>query len=530
MPHIDAILKALYSEPGWDTLALVLRVLFMVAMARILLLLLRPVSTVPVTQVVRPGVGFVVLVLVPFLGLLAHQATWHLTGFTRPAFMKFMQQYDRRQFNPARTINRGRILDRNGKILAFTYLNDQKQPRRQYPHHGAACHVTGYLDPTYGLTGIEAAANATLSGGRLENAEDWRELGKQWLAGEQEIKGDDVKVSLDIELQRAAWKAMAERPGAVMVLDVRTGQILVLLSTPTFDPEQIGAGLFQSDDPSARMLNRATQGLYPPGSTFKVLGAAVAAKAGFTAHLSCTGDGYTTHVQYPRIQDHDFYERSGSWHGHGSLGLNEALAESCNEFFSQLSVRMGLDKLVTTAESFGFGQAAELFTGPNGTIRITKGPGIRLRASDRYGLAQVGIGQGNLVCSPAHMLLVTAAIANQGRLLQPTLHAGKAPTIWTQALSPAHAGKVAAAMRRVVTDGTGRGLRDAAYPMAGKTGTAQNPHGASHAWFTGFAPYGAPRLAIVVLVENAGYGSVHAVPVVRAVFDKARELGYLGGE
>jgi penicillin-binding protein A len=528
MAGIDSFLHSLYSEPGWDTLAVVLRVLFMVAMAMVLLLLLRPAGGPEKRGVVHPGPVFFFVVFLPFAGVLVYQASWQLIGHTRPSFMKFMQQYDRRQFNPARAINRGRILDRHEKVLAFTYVDAQKRPQRQYPHAGAACHVTGYMDPIYGLAGVEAASNATLVGGRLENAEDWKELGKQWLSGDQEIRGEDVKLSIDIELQRVAWRSMAERPGAVVAMDVRTGQLLVVLSTPTFDPGQLEPDMFTGEDNRAALLNRATHGVYPPGSTFKTLLAAAAVRAGFREPLNCTGDGFTTSVQYPRIKDHEFYERPGAWHGHGALRLDTAMAESCNEFFAQLGVRLGPQALRDMAEGFHFGEQAVLYQGLNGMLRIAPGAGITLRDSDRYGLAQASIGQGRIVASPAHMLLVTAGIANQGRLMKPRLQAGLPPELWSQPLTPTQAAAVAATMRAVVTDGTGRALRDLPFPVAGKTGTAQTPRGNSHAWFTAFAPYGSPRVAICVLVEHGGYGSTSALPVAREVLRKAAELGYLG--
>jgi peptidoglycan glycosyltransferase len=524
MPALDAILRELYAEPGWATLALVLRVGFMIALARILFLLLFARRSGPSGEGL--GIGFAVLVLLPFLAVLGHQASWQLAGRMRPDFLRFMQQYDRRQFNPARAIQRGKILDRQGKILAFTYVDGRQQPRRQYPHREAACHLTGYMHPIYGLSGIEAAAHTRLTGGQLAKPEDWKELGRQMLAGQAEIRGEDVRLSVDIELQRAAWRALRDRRGTVIALDPRNGQILALVSAPGFDPESITPALFAPDAGEARLLNRATHGLYPPGSTFKILGAAAAVRAGAVEHLLCAGQGFTTHAHYPRIRDHEYYERGG-WGGHGRIGMEEALAASCNEFFAQLNVRLGLPALQATAAGFRFAESAILFQGSDGALRLPAGPGIDLREGDRYGLAQVGIGQGNLVCSPAHLLVLAAGVANQGRVWRPTLDPEAAPQAWGQPLTAGQAAKVAAAMRRVVTHGTGKGLRDLPFAVAGKTGTAQNPRGAAHAWFVGFAPYAQPRVAVVALLENAGYGSAHALPVAREVLVKAGELGYL---
>jgi peptidoglycan glycosyltransferase len=275
-------------------------------------------------------------------------------------------------------------------------------------------------------------------------------------------------------------------------------------------------------------MNRATQGFYPPGSTFKVLMAALAIDAGFSGTLYCQADGYTTSSHYRKIRDHEYYSarRAGKrWEGFGNLDLATALAKSSNVFFAQLGVRYGHEAFERNAERFLFGHQIRLYPGTDRTGAISTGRVPRIAESDLYGLAQASIGQGKMMATPAHMATIAAAVANQGIAMQPRLMAGDPPTVLARYMPAGTAQRLARMMRRVVTDGTGRGIDRDDLAIAGKTGTAENPHGKSHSWFIGFAPAGRPALAVAVLVEQGGFGSQTAAPIARDLFLRARDLG-----
>ncbi len=523
---LEQLMRALYADPAWARFAVVLRVFFMLCLARVLWLLIRSGRREGEAGSLRFHAGYWMLLVLPFVGVLAYQASWQLAGFARPKFVRFMQLYDRRQFNPAHTASRGRILDAKGRILAYSVEINGKSTR-QYPHGPAFAHTIGYSDPFHGFAGVEGAANTTLSGGRYETREDWEQLGRDLLAGKARARGADVRLTLDIDLQRAAYDALAGRAGAVVALEPATGAILVMTSSPSYDPNHLHGGLF-TGDPSARVLNRAAQGVYPPGSTFKAVVAAAAIRTGNTGPLDCPADGYTTSSRYPRIRDHEYYEArdsGGRWSGYGRLDLPTAFAKSSNVYFAQLGVKVGLPALRETAQGFGFGELFTFFAGSNRTMGFSVSRIPDLSRGDLYGLAQISIGQGKLVVSPAQMALVCAAVANHGELMRPRLEVSQPPQLWRPAMTRDQAGAVGVLMRRVVTSGTGRPLASLPFACAGKTGTAENPRGAAHAWFIGYAPYDRPRVAVAVIVENGGYGSSAALPVARAVFERAAATG-----
>jgi peptidoglycan glycosyltransferase len=399
-----------------------------------------------------------------------------------------------------------------------------------YPYGPAFAHTVGYAHPRFGATGIEAAANQHLNGATPEKLEAWGELGRHLVTQDKRPRGQDLVLSLDTELQLAAIRGLGSRRGAVVLLRPDTGAVLVLASTPSYDPNRLAPALFRSPVDGAPLLNRATQGLYPPGSTFKVVVAAMAADAGFTGTLHCAADGYTTSPHYPKIRDHEYYDarKAGRvWEGFGNLDLATALAKSSNVFFAQIGVRYGHDAFARNARRFLFGQPIRLYPGSDRSGRISTGRVPAIAKSDLYGLAQASIGQGKMMVTPAHMATIAAAVANDGVAMQPLLMAKNPPTVLARYMQAGTARRLARMMRGVVAYGTARGIDLEDLPIAGKTGTAENPHGKSHSWFIGFAPADRPALAVAVLVEQGGYGSQTAAPVARDLFARARELGVI---
>jgi len=532
LPDPSTLFGAIVGSDAWPVLRGGLQVAFFTTVVYIFKLGIDVRGLVMLRPSGRPkrsfGVAFFVLALL-FFCVLLYQATWQLTGLFRPQFLAFMQAYDRRQFNPAHRIRRGRILDHSGAMLAFSKRRGD-QVLRLYPYGPAFAHAVGYSDPKFGASGMEAAANAHLNGAVADSLPAWGELGRQLLTREESPRGQDLRLTLDVELQLLAVQRLGDKGGAVVVLEPRDGAIRVLASTPAFDPNHITADLFRPGDPGIPLLNRATQGLYPPGSTFKILTTALALSKGFKGRLHCPADGYATSAHYRKIRDHEYYvaRRQGRvWPGHGRLDLATALAKSSNVFFARLGVGYGSVAFARNLERFHFNRPIDLYRSPSGSWAMRTGRVPEIAKADRYGLAQASIGQGKTLVTPAHMALIVAAVANRGLAMQPRLVATDPPARLARFLSEQSAWRLSGMLRKAVTEGTGRGIRVAQPTIAGKTGTAQTLRGVAHSWFVGFAPARRPGLAVAVIVEHGGYGVAAAAPIARDLLVRAHELGML---
>ncbi|MBK1648639.1 peptidoglycan D,D-transpeptidase FtsI family protein [Rhabdochromatium marinum] len=532
-----ATFNTLIASPAWPTLQLGLHGLFFLALLYLLkrlfdLRLVAAPAALPKSKSPLGAPLVLVILGLAFGAVLAYQASWQLMGMMRPNFIDFMQTYDRRQFNPAHRIQRGRIADWHGQVLAYS-REAAGRVQRVYPYGAAFAHVVGYQDATFGATGLEGSANAYLNGSTPVDLRAWRDLGQQVLI-QREPRGQDLVLTLDATLQRQAFAVLEGRAGAVVMLRPGDGAVRVLASAPAFDPNQIEASLFQPDDPQARLLNRALQGRYPPGSTFKLVVAAAALAAGATGPVQCDAEGYTTSARYPLIRDHDYYaarRRGTVWTGHGHLTLGRALAESCNVFFAKTGVQLGHRRFAQALQDFLFDQRIALHSSAYGSLMMLTGEAPRMTASDRYGLAQASIGQGRMLMTPAHLALITGAIANDGLAVRPRLVKKDQPEVLARMMPASDARRLQPMMRRVVTEGTARSINASGLAIAGKTGTAQNSDGPPHSWFVGYAPadrYDPKRtLAIAVLVEQGGYGSSVAAPLARDLLLQAQQLGLL---
>lgn len=502
------------------------KVLFFAAWAVLLLALRLRRGRDPVTPRRRIHRAFFVLLALAFVAVYGYQATWQLAGFARPQFVDFMKKYNRRPENPAKRLVRGEIRDRHGVVLA---QDDTEAPgRRVYPLGAAACHVVGYRDPKYGLQGLEAADHPFLEGYSLATREEQTRFGLNLLRA-QAPRGNDLTVTLDARLQQEAARLLAGRRGAAIAIDPRTGDLLALASAPAFDPNQLTPELFAANSERSPLLNRALQGLYPPGSSFKMVVAALALEQGLEPVLDCPAAGFVAAPQTPPIRDHEFYEaqrRGRTWAGHGRMGLGRALARSSNVYFAQLGVRLGPDRVAAQARRFLFNEWVTIFEGAAGVLRARVGRMPDLAPGQHAAAAQCSIGQGEVLATPLGMTLVGAAIANDGRLMKPRLAARGPPEILAACGTPAAMRRLRALLRGVVTEGTARAADIPGLEVAGKTGTAQTPRGEDHAWFICMAPAAAPRLVIGVLVEHGGFGATAALPVAAGLLIKAREWGY----
>jgi cell division protein FtsI/penicillin-binding protein 2 len=323
----------------------------------------------------------------------------------------------------------------------------------------------------------------------------------------------DVRLTLDVRLQtqvaaivaRSAAAAGIQRAAAV-VLDAETGDLLASVSYPWPDAESSGG------DADA-MLDRARYGLYPPGSTFKLITAAAALRQDpalsqqpFTCSLLPRGRVGAKIPGFSRPVRDDVLDL----HPHGTLTMHDGLVRSCNAYFAQLAVRLGTPALASTAALAGISYP-------------TGGSPERVRENLPYS----GYGQGDVLATPLRMARVAAAIGSGGMIREPSIVRQDSSVIPRPFLSEDASRLLAGYMRDVVTDGTGRLLRNHPVRIAGKTGTAEVDDAKSHAWFVGFAPAGQAtrRIAFAVILENAGYGGASAAAVAGQVVTAAESLG-----
>ena len=412
-------------------------------------------------------------------------------------------------------IRRGRILDREGRVLAESSADHV----RSYPYGRILAPVTGYQTERYGSVGVEQAAGQALSGVTADaaHAGPLRTLLRA-------DAGYDVRLTVDAELSEAAWNALGTRRGAVIVMDAATGAVRAMVSSPSFDPAAVEK---HWDELTARedspLLNRAAQGLYPPGSTFKTLIADAALEAGVTNPdevFTCTGElaigsDYVLHESHGEV--------------HGKLHLADALRESCNVTFATLALRLGASGLSSAFERFGIG--TEL-ADPELPMAAAHVPEMK-RLGDGE-IAQTGIGQGALLVTPLQMALVADAFANGGKMMQPYLIAQvltaqgtplyeASPTVWRTATTAQRAAVIDGYMADVVAAGTGTAADVAGVRVTGKTGTAENASGTDHAWFIGSAEIKGRKGAFAILVENSGGGGTEAAPIARKLLEKLQD-------
>ena len=533
-PETLDILENLFREDAWTTVATVLRWGFLVVFARMAWLVWicppGPAATKSAKRKVvitwLRGWGIVWGILLLALG--ARQATWQLLGRRSTEFVSFMQKYDRREFNPAHGVRPGRLQDRFGKDLAVSAMTDQGI-RRVYPLGPFFAHTIGYNHPMYGMSGLESSARRDLMGYGLGGVEDLKALGLELVDRERSAEGPTVQTTLDAGLQRRAVKLLGDRKGAVVILEVETGEIRCLVSTPSFDPNRLRGKQFSQQRSDAPFLNRALAGQYPPGSVFKILVAASALDQGFSGRLDTPPKGFTTSPSTPPIRDHGYYtaqQKGKTWQGYGPLDLGTGLAKSSNVFFARLGVEVGGDALTSTLRSTGLTRSFSLGPEPEPTLTVAPLVGAVLSDDRPYGIAQTSIGQGTLLVNPMHIALLSAAVANEGVIPEPRLTPSSRPGSIGRLCTPESAETLKWMMYKVVQGGTGRGIRMKDLAVAGKTGTAQTGGDRpSHSWFTGFTPVSEPKWAFCVLVEEGGYGSAAALPLARALLLAAMERG-----
>jgi peptidoglycan glycosyltransferase len=428
----------------------------------------------------------------------------------------------------ARTVPRGKITDRTGVVLADNKKDANGEFYRVYAGR-ATSQVVGYASSLYGRAGVERAYDAELSGLAGDPVSDV--LSK---FGADRYDPKELTLSVSYDLQKAAVAALGKRRGAVVMLDPTNGEVLALASTPTYDASAIANPATAKDafeglqsDPTQPLLPRATLGRYVPGSVFKIVTAVAGLGSG-----AITPD--TTFKKQPPAETdgllvNGFRVRDGHHPatGNKALDLIEATEVSCNIYYALTGLQTGGAALVDFAAKMGFGKVLP-FDLPTAISQVTNGDGSAPGGfTDDVELANAAYGQAETFVTPLQMALVAATIANDGDLMQPRLVTAMTGNAGTRTIGPKSMGRVIsvdnaesikAAMVKAVEGTLGRqyttGAKIPGVTTAGKSGTAElGGTGEPHSWFIGFAPANAPKIAIAVIVEQAGRGAEVAAPI-----------------
>jgi penicillin-binding protein 2 len=471
------------------------------------------------------------------------------------------------RFKPAliaQDINRDQLAFLEARKSSLPSISIEVNHTRKYPYGKLGAAFLGYLgkatedelklypnilgSDVVGKSGIEKGWETYLRGedGFIQKVTDAlgrevnEDLFQKDLKSRDSVQGADVVLSINLDLQKAAEEALGERDGAVVVIDVKTGEVLALVSHPTFDPRDFVRGVDTKkwkqlvEDPSFPLLNRATQGLYAPGSVFKIVTAAAGLGEGVidsNTFVYCSG--------VYKLGKKTF--RCWKPAGHGWVNLHDAIVQSCDVYFYNVGERLGINRLFPYIKGFGFGTPTGIALSERVGISPSEEWKLKTLKKPWYKGETIvtSIGQGYISVTPLQVALMTAAVANGGILMQPQL-VKKVVSPQGGVLveyGPKEKGHIPVkedmlnvirdALIGVVNDshGTGRAARLDEMTVAGKTGTAQvialgkgtHEKHKDHAWFTSYAPAEKPEIAITVLVEHGGKGGAVAAPIVKQI-------------
>jgi len=437
-------------------------------------------------------------------------------------------------------INRGKIYASDGKTVLAQNVKkrsgDQTLYYRTYPTHGLASQIVGYSTIGRSRAGIERQENTYLTAGNANVGTIIQKL-TDTLKGVT-IRGNNLVLNLHVNAQKIAETALRGKCGGAVVVNPKTGQVYVMASTPSYDPNKIEspngfASILHTPSAcpgsSSALLNRATQGLYAPGSTFKTVTAAAALDSGlYTPKSTFYDPGYCTEYG---VQVHNALDQNGP-EQFGNVGLVQAFIHSINAVFCQLGIKLGPKRILDEAKKFGFYSKPPIELPPSevapsglydfkhGTLYDTPG---------RVDPGRLAFGQENMLVTPLQMALVAAGIANNGTVMAPHLvdrvtnaSGGTVvkihPQVWKHATKPETAAAINLMMQGVVQSGTGTAAQIPGVKVAGKTGTAET--GAKNvytAWFIFFAPADNPTIAGAIAVEHQlnGFGGAVAAPIAK---------------
>ncbi|MCR5701230.1 MAG: penicillin-binding protein 2 [Lachnospiraceae bacterium] len=413
----------------------------------------------------------------------------------------------------AADVVRGDIVTKDGKVIA-TNNGDE----RYYPYGDLFAHAAGFSK--YTKAGIELVGNYYL----LESHAGTAEKVFHTLRDEQN-PGDTVVSTIDYDLQKTAYDALGDADGAVVMMAPDTGKILAMVSKPDFDPNDIDAVWEEAnseDSTSSVLLNRATQGLYPPGSTFKILTTLAFMRQHPLKfkkyHYNCSSDEQV----FNSVTVHCYGNKL-----HGDQDLSDALANSCNKAYADIGTQLNLGKWKDMLESFLYNKDLP-YTGASATSRFY----LDKDSNSGY-VPQTAFGQGDTLVTPLHNAMIVASIANGGLMMKPYMidsvenYKGKrvkkfSPSSYDTLLTSDEAETLTKYMRKVVTDGTAADyFAGAEYKAAGKTGTAEYADGDhDFSWFVGFSDIDNPEVCVSIVVEESDVNGVKASAIARKMFDE----------
>lgn len=416
----------------------------------------------------------------------------------------------------ADTVVRGDILSADGEVLAESVDDGSGNYTRYYPYGCTFSHVVG--TSAINKSGIELSSDFNMI------SSDIQPLQKIFneISGKKN-PGNNVITTLDTRLQKAAHDALGERQGAVVAIEPSTGKVLAMVSKPDYDPNTLEDDYESiiSDEDSKVLLNQATQGLFVPGSIFKIVTTLAYLRSGGNP------DSYSYDCSGSISLDTDEGESYLKCYGgevHGELDLTESFAESCNASFANLGLSMNIEQMNTVCDDLLFNQSL-----PTKFTTSRSKFGLAITDSD-WQIGATAIGQGNTVITPIHAAMLVSAIANGGTLMEPyvineiqnaegSVVEKYMPESYGSLMTASEASKLTEMMKAVVDHGTAYRLAGRSYEAAGKTGTAEVIGRGNNAWFVGFAPADNPQIAICVLVEDAGTASSETVPIAGELFD-----------
>ncbi|MEA5002312.1 MAG: penicillin-binding protein 2 [Christensenella sp.] len=405
----------------------------------------------------------------------------------------------------------GSIYDRNGVVLAYSEGDTRKYAESEDMRRSVS-HIVGDI---YGRTLGAETYFAKYLYGYDQNIAD------KFASVQSGKKGGDVYLTIDANLNEYIYDNM-DKDGAVVLMNYKTGEILASVSKPTFDPYTVKE---DTDESGSKFVNRVTQGLYPPGSTMKIVTTAAAIENGVTdLEIDCTGSAI---IEGQKVT----CPKEG---GHGHVNLASAFEKSCNIYFGELAVKVGDDAMLKTADEFGFNYNFKFpdFRLNNSVFEVSGNKGD---------LAWAGIGQYHDLLTPMHNMMISAGIANGGVMMQPNTlldvrYGGNSaytytPTQFRTVASASVASTIEEYMRQTVASGTATKADVSGVTVCGKTGTAEyvnqdTGETDNHSWFVGFVEDANHPLAIAVLGEGAGFGSAYATPLAGQILSEAIDLGY----
>ncbi len=437
---------------------------------------------------------------------------------------------NRRALLEQQRVARGAIYAADGAVLARSSKRADGTYTRAYPRAGLFAQTVGYDYLIPGFAGLERFYNGPLTGRKSGLAATLRKL--QGHGNE----GDDLRTSLDPAAQEIATRMLGTRAGAVVALDPSTGRIRVMASTPGYNPNDLASAKATkalNRASGAPLLNRTTVGLYPPGSTMKVVAAIAAIDSGRYEPTSVVSGRSPVTISGTPLANHGGTD-------YGNIDLTTALTQSVNTVWAQVAESLGKPTMRRYMDRLGFGRPIDVDLPAD--ERLASGPycdkgGTRTLVeptSDCVDIGRTAIGQAKLLATPLQMAQVAASVANGGLLMTPVIATraldaegrttlDNEPRVLSRVMSQASAAKVTAMMQKVVQEGTGTAAALQGIDVAGKTGTAEIDiaRNIAQPWFIAFAPANRPRVAIAVTLEHivGGFGGTDAAPIAKAVME-----------